>query len=215
MTAPKKTTRSKPNPETPPETPPEQLEAVEPVAVSLGGDGGPDFDPNEFYTDDIAGPGDYDPETNDDLLGGAVICSREEFRTWYAGRFHLANMILAPFVGGPLQALDLDETNTMVQRAADGLYDEAKRKKWRFLLKKPSGTWPMIETQGGLFFAVISEAAAEIAARRAALAAAQANHETQGTGKGTGGSSTVTQEDLDRQYDAHPRDENGNRIYRG
>jgi len=158
--------------------------------------------------DDIAGPGDYDPESNDDLLDGRPICSRAEFRSWYVGRFHLANMVLMPFVGGPLNALNLDEADAVVQRAADGLYDEAKRRRWRFLIKKPSGTWPMIESQGGLLFAVISEAASEIAARKAAAQA-------QAQGAQTGDGETVTQADLDARYDQHPRDENGNRIYRG
>ena len=184
------------------------LEDVEAAPLSWdegdGIDAGPMPDP-----DDIAGPGDYDQETNDDLLDGVPICSRAEFRTWYAGRFHLANMILAPFLGGPLQALDLDENNAMVQRAADGLYDEAKRRKWRFLIKKPSGTWPMIETQGGLFFAVISEAAAEVATRRAEAQAKAQGVETETTGPGK----ATTQEDFDRARAAQPRDEKGNRVF--
>ncbi len=194
------------------------LEDVEPVSVSFGEsaaetpfEGTPDAGPG---TDDIAGPGDYDQDSNDDLLDGVAICTRAEFRTWYAGRFHLANMILAPFVGGPLMALNLDEHDETVERAADGLYDEAKRRRWRFLIKKSSGTWPVIETQGGLFFVVISAVASEIAERRV-QAQAKAEAEAHG-GKAQGSGETETaanQDDLDQGRKAQARDQDGKRVY--
>ncbi len=131
------------------ETPDVPPDWIEPDAETSGASG----DPGEAANENAA-PSDR--------------MTLEEFREWYAQRFFLVNMGLAPFVGGPLQSLDIQPTDASLIMASDSLYRLAEKRGWERLLRRSAGAFSLIESHLTLAYGVISGVAAEIAERRAA-----------------------------------------------
>lgn len=170
---------------------------------------------------DTAGARRNDGENTDEppffeplSINGIPIETREAFRHWYGQKFRTTNTILAPFVGGRLKALDISDNDQALIDAADSLYDHALKKEWVWLLKKGGGLMSVVEANGGLFFAIVTDAKAEIAARIAEAEAAQAYQETGDTsGGGDGGNDARSQADLDRNANGRKRDAEGRIVY--
>lgn len=167
-----------------------KIQGVEPVSVDVpegidepdlsAGDGEPGQE--HVGMDEAFGPEvhDHDP----------TLMTLEEFRRWYAGRFALINSVMAPFIGGRLDALRVDASDSDLREASDALWHEAMARGWVRLLRKPRGIVNMVETQGGFLGGIAIAAAGEFRARLEAAQAAQDHAGNAGAGGAAAGPAT-------------------------